>query len=445
MTAIREVSPDERPFRRVGLGWEFRPPEAPVVLTFDRVVDQRSETWAEVLVKRADGGHLLRRRVNLLGGTSMSGMVKELDELTGAAGWPWRRILISGCESTLEAHRAGEPMETFEGEVSRPPGVRWLCGGLVMEHVPNAWIAAASTGKSTFAAAICVHHAFGEPFLGREVKRGTPLYLDWESTSDDFAEKVHDTAYGLGERSVPKIHRQRMRGALRHRVHDLAQRIDRHGISLLVVDAVSAAGGAMGESSYEAVALDLEHALVSLPPVTVLLLDHVTGEDVKNGAVPLKGRGSVRKLEFCRNQWTLSLDRDLAPEKRHVVGWTHTKINRGVYEEPFGVEVLHHGAELDFRVLGAGEVGPLYERMPTWRKMLSHLDQTGPLPVKEIALGVLGKDDKTACAQVRNLYNRDMGRHFLRYSDGSIASRSWAYSREAGGEASVREVPRNGF
>lgn len=422
MATAPDAGQDQRAFRRLGLGWCYQPPEAPVVLTFDRVSERGMETWAEVHIQLTDGGHLARRRVNLLGGTSLSGCVKELDELT-ASRWPWRRIVASGCESVLEAFRRGEAVETYEGEIVRPHGVRWLCDGLVMAGCVNCWVAAASTGKSTFAAALCVHHALGEPFLGREVSRGVPLYLDYESDSEDFREKLHDVASGLGIRSVPKIHRQRMRGPLKGKVNEIASRIDQYGVTLLVVDAVASAGGSMGDGNYESIAIDLEQALIALPPVTVLLLDHVTSDDLRNGSVVVKARGATRKYEFVRNQWSITLDRDAAEDHRHVVGWTHAKINRGAYQSAFGIELVHGDGHLSFREMDAVDVGPVAERMPQHRRLAALLAQTGPIEVKEAALELLGRDDERACAQIRALCTRDHGKRMVRLPDGRITAR----------------------
>lgn len=424
VAAARDIGPEDRPFRRQGLGWQYDPPEAPVRMTFDRVTERGGETWAEVHVTSDEGGHLVRRRVNLLGGTSLNNMVKELDELTTGSGWSWRRMIGSGCESTLEAFRAGDPVETYEGEIQRPAGVRWLCEGLVMAGVVNCWVAAASTGKSTFAASLCVHHALGEAFLNRPTMQGTPLYLDWESDDEDFREKLHDVSRWLGHRSVPRIHRQRMRGPLKGRVNELASRIDKLGITLLVVDAVASAGGSMGEGGYEAVAIDLEQALIALPPVTVLLLDHVTGDDLKTGNIPLKARGASRKYEFIRYQWTLSLDRDQAEDGHHIVGWTHSKVNRGRYRPAFGVELLHRDGELAFREIESIDVAPVAERMNQQRRLAKLLARTGPVEVKQAALELLGRDDERATAQVRSLFNRDHGKTMHRLPDGRIAARN---------------------
>lgn len=420
---------EEQRFRRYGLGFQYRPAEAPVVMTFTAVSEKRGEVRAEVHVESANGGHLLRRYLNLLGSTSMKDLVKDLSNAEGGGSYPWAKILESATESIIRAIRVGPDLETYGGVMDRPPGIRWLCDGLVMLGVPNVWIAAASTGKSTFAAALSVCHAVGAPFLDRPATRGVPLYLDWESDADDFREKVWLVSRWLGLSSVPTVHRLQMRGTAVTHVNAIANRIDSLGASLVVWDGIQAAGGPVGQyQTYESVAMDLEAVLGLLPRTTHLLLDHVTGEDLRNGAVPLKGRGGNRKVEWTRNQWTLSLDRDAHLSKRHVVGWTHTKINRSEYLQPFGVEVLHRPDELGFQVIAESEVAPLKERMPNWRQLLRVIQEANrPLMNREAAQLWKGNTDRKTVDLVRALVNQHP-RVFTRNEDGSFQPH-WSLAR----------------
>jgi hypothetical protein len=421
--ALAEISEDWT-FRKLGVGWQFRPPEAPVIITFSSVSEKRGEFRAEVLVELAVGGHLLRRYINLLGSNSVRDLVRDLGTAPGGAGWPWDSIVAQGNESVIRAFRAGADLEVYEGELRRPSGIRWLCADLVMADVPNVWIASGSTGKSTFAVSLGVHHAFGAPFLGRQVTRGVPLLLDWESTADDFEEKIWLTMRGLGERAMPKFYRMRMRGPIGSQLRAVAQRIDQYGISLVIWDAVAAAGGPISEhAGYEAVAGEIEAVIGELPTTTHLMLDHVTGDELKTSSVPLKARGSTRKVEFARNQWTLVLDRDAHADHRHVVGWTHTKINRAAYLQPFGVELLHREDELTFKVLEASAVGPLQDRMAPWQKLVAILTKNGPLYPRDAALIMIGQDTPKAVHGVMAIFNKDGTVHMTLLPDGRLAAR----------------------
>jgi hypothetical protein len=430
---------DQEPgFRRFGLGWQFRPPEAPVVMSFTHLADRSSEFRAELLVERRDGGHLLRRSTNLLGSNTFRDLAKDLAIADGGAGYPWQKILESAFESVIRAARIGPELQTLHGQLQRPKGISWLCEGLVMANVPNVWLAAGSTGKSTFASGLAVHSLVGERFLGRETAKVIPLYLDWESDDDDFHEKVWLWSRWLGLDSVPPIHRLRMRGPASRSAAAIGHRIDSLGVGLVIWDGVQAAGGPLGQhASYESVAQELEMLIGLLPETTHLLLDHVTGDELKTGAVPLKGRGSTRKVEWARNQWTMILDRDEQRSGRHVVGWTHTKINRGSYETPFGVELLHRPDELGYSLLDESAVAALAERMPWWKQIME-IVKDRPLSPRDVALAWKGSDDKRNVELVNRLLQKDLGVRFKQYTDDTIGLSDKERQRQAQGQGTEK-------
>lgn len=427
MALPADAADNGRVWRRFGMGWQFRPPAAPVVMTFTNVADKRGELRTELHVQNARGGHMLRRHLNLMGSKSVDDLAKDLARADGGAGFPWGSILESATESLIGAVRVGPPLETYGGRMDRPPAVRWLCEGLVMADVPNVWIAAGSTGKSTFAAALAVHHAIGEPFLGRATTKGVPLYLDWESDADDFREKVWLVSRWLGLSEVPTVHRLRMRGAASTHAVAIANRIDELGATLTIWDGIQAAGGVPSQyATYESIALDIEALLGLLPLTTHLLLDHVTGDDLKTGAIPLKGRGGSRKVEWTRNQWTITLDREQQASQCHLVGWTHTKINRGAALPAFGVEILHRPDEMGFRVVDESEVEPLRERMSERRQLIAVVQRFRAITPRDAAREWLGREDDKSIARVRHILRTDHGKSFREYSDGTFSVReSW--------------------
>lgn len=392
-----------------GLGWEYESGEYPVRFNFDRFTERRDGVDAEVSVLTLDGDPLLRRRLSLLDSRSLAEVAKDLDELQAAAGVPWRSELETAVANVLAAYRVGEKLEVYQGRIERPVGVEWLTDKLVMRDVINVWVAAGSTGKSTLAIMLAVAHALGKPFLGRETLRGVPLYLDWESTPDDFREKVHDALAGFGASECPPIYRIRMRRPLKHMLHQIVRHMTKYGVTLVIVDAVAAAGGAFGDGNYESAALDLEQALQALPPCTVVLLDHVTGEDVRAGGTAVKARGSVRKTEFARNQWSIALDSDARDNGKHVVGFRHTKVNRVQYMQPFGVEILHGDGAIFAREIPAEDVGFLLESMTDIRRIYLALKKHGGMKLEQIPFVVFGADDKKAQERTARALNAHHG------------------------------------
>jgi hypothetical protein len=402
---LRAVTPDERPFRKDGLGYTFAPAGAPVVLRFSRFKDSGDELTAEVQVLRPDGQHVMRRRLNLMASGARGGVSTLAADLKKEVDIDWTPILRDGCESVIAAERTGRPMQVVSGRLQRPPPPAWLCDGLVLESKLNCWLGAGSTGKSTLAKALCAYYAAGFKFLGRETMQGRPLYLDWEDDQADFERVVADVCKNLGLAELPWMAYRSMRGLrLRDALESLVDDIERCNIGLVVIDAISAAGGSWGEhTSWESVALDLEATLGQMPTVTVLALDHVNADDHKNnGNVPSKARGAERKYEVYRNQWSLVADLDMRRLKRHVVGWYHTKLNAGVYRDPFVTEIVHRENELAINELGMGQSPGTEERLGERERLVRHVLSQPGQSIKDIALAVKGSDSKATVDNARN-------------------------------------------
>lgn len=400
-------------FRREGMGFRFAPDEASLVLHYSRPADHRDETTFEVGVFRRDGARILTRRVNLLANAAR-GSVKDLtDELAtltnGHQPVNWGLLLREANESVLASHRSGRPVEVIKGEIQRPPPPEWLCRPLLLRNKANCWLGAASTGKSTLAKAICAYYASGFRFCGFEMDQGVPLYLDWEDDREGFERTVYDVCRNLGVWPLPRMLWRDMHGyRLRDQVEMLSTVIDRERVGLVVLDAVAAAGGSPGEHmSWEGVALELEQSLGALPPVTVLGLDHVTGADhAKRGTVPQKARGAERKVEFFRNQWSLVADDEAAALGRHVVVWTHTKINVVAKAPSFATEIVHHEADMSIISL------PMADREPPESdsqsaKLLVELGATSGRTARELALQYDGHEpNDSRIKSVRKMLDR---------------------------------------
>ena len=405
----------------------YEPPKLPVRLRFDYVDVSGIEGRAQLRVESLEINDVITSfSVNLASERTRDGYAKtiakravlgepgQLDEITVALERSFMRV--------MEAAR--EPLETYvtDGVRRKPQGVRWLLDGLVMSGTINCLLAAPETGKSTQALGIGIAHAAGCGIFGRSMQKGVTYFLDWEGDLDTFQERYQKIAAGMGIDPPKGMIYERHSAPLRYVLHHVARTIDQKGVTLLIIDAVTTAAGSMGDKGYEAVAVDLEVALRSLPVgVTVLLVDHVDGETVKNRSVPIKGRGSTRKLEFVRNQWSLVLDQDSAQNGEHVVGWVHTKKNRIKTLPPFGVRITHEDESVRFDTLEARDVGILAERGTIRDKMRAAIEDHGAgLPVRTLAEIVLGSDEAKKQQQIRNNINGDRGRTFMKLPGGII-------------------------
>lgn len=336
------ASPQPLPprLKRDGLGWLFYPSSAPVTMGFSRIIERSAELTAELHVQangRGEPEHVMRRRVNLLGPRTPADLARDLDLAAEGASWPWRKIIEQAFASVIEAHRAGEPVKLLGGRRDRPPPAPHDIPGLLMAGRANTWFGPGGTGKSTAAAAACVAIKLGRDFAGRPTRKGIPLYLDWEDEEDAFEEMLWEVSKGYDLDESAQIHWRRMSHPLPSDVAYISALIDRLGVTFVVIDSATRAMGAAGDhGTYESTAVAFAEAIRAMGRVTTLIVDHVDSATVKEGAAAKKAYGSIHKLNFVRNAWSLTLDKDSGDEQ--IVGWSHAKVNRGKLDrEGFGL------------------------------------------------------------------------------------------------------------
>lgn len=418
---------------REGLGFRFNPAEAPVSIGFSRIVERREELTAEIHVQNRSTGqyeHVMRRRVNLLGSRTPADLARDLDAATDSAGWPWRRIVESAFASVVEAYRQGEDVRLLGGKRFAPPPPQHLIPGVLLANTANTWFGPGGTGKSTAAVAACVAHKLGYPFAGLPCAQGVPLYLDWEDEDEAFDRILWEVSRGYGLDVSTEVHWRRMRAPIAGEVAYLSALIDRLGATLVVIDSATRAMGAAGEhGTYESQAVGFAEAIRSLGKVTILIVDHVDSQAVKEGKVAVKSYGSIHKMNFVRNAWSLTPD-DEASEQ--TVGWTHAKVNYVAKQPPFGIRYHRDQVTggLELLPVDAGDVQPIVERMTLASRIAATLKTRGVLSVREIAEAVMGSDEKKATESIRKTLDRDLGKRFRRYSDGTWSMKDWYQTRQ---------------
>lgn len=440
--ALADQRPPREPLERDGLGWKFYPTEAPVTFSFSRIVERSSEITAELHVESLtnDGAeHVLRRRVNLLGANTPKNLAADLDHATDAAGWPWRKIVESAFASVIEAYREGEREKVLGGKYVAPEPPKHLIDGLLIANVANTWFGPGGTGKSTAGVAACVSHVLEEPFGGRAVLKGVPLYLDWEDEEEAFERLLWEVSRGYGLEESVRVHWRRMRAPLKDDIAYITALIDRIGATLVVIDSATRAMGSAGEhGTYESTAIAFAESIRALGKVTTLILDHVDGASVKEGGAAKKAYGSIHKLNFVRNAWSLTPDEEASTQ---TVGWTHAKVNHGPKQAPFGIRYERDPVVggLVLIPVDAGDVPVIAATMTNARRIELCLTKHGVMSVRDIAVEVFGSEDKSVIEKTRIALRRAEGRVFRSYSDGTWSLKDWRPSSKPG-PYPIREV-----
>lgn len=415
--------PVREPLEKDGLGWRFFPAEAPVSFGFSRIVERSSEITAELLVQSItkDGPtHVLRRRVNLLGSRTPADLAKDLDLATDGAGWPWRKIVESSFASVIEAHREGEKEQLLGGRKIAPPPPKHVIDGLLIANVANTWFGPGGTGKSTAAVAACVAHVFGYEMAGRHVEKGVALYLDWEDEEEAFERILWEVSRGYGLEESARVYWRRMRAPLKDDIAYIAALIDRIGATLVVIDSATRAMGSAGEhGTYESTAVSFAEGIRALGKVTTLIVDHVDGAAVKEGGVSKKAYGSIHKLNFVRNAWSLTPDEDVGEQ---TVGWTHAKVNHGPKQPPFGVCYERDATTggLVLKPLDATEVQTVAKTLPLRARVAGYIERNGTQTIAALALEFFKDDSEKACRRMKHEIDNDLGRTFRQQVDGTV-------------------------
>lgn len=412
-----------------GLGYQAGAPEG-VSIGLSRLREQRGELTAEIAVRR-EGMHLLQQRINLSSGQARSATAKALaghpfgGEGPGRNPIDWREILEQLSLKVLELERAGEDFEhvgTLPPQPS-PPRIMdpYLPAGPTLMWAPQG------VGKSTIAAAIVVSlETFTEVLPGwHPMTEARCLVLDWEASPGEWNNRLARISAGVGI-APPSVLYRRPRRPLAELMESTAAVVDREQIGYLVIDSVEKAAGARAEgSTYEEKAERLFLAIDRIG-VPCLLIDHVTGDDLRHGGarVTPKSIGSVLKGAWARATYDLKRDPETSTESAVQMLMTNVKVNDARRERPYEFAIRYEGDE---------HSGPIrFERSrldsPELLAALPQADQMWRVLVRDGAQSVkaIAEALDTSQATIRTIILRDSRREhprFVRLPDGSIAVR----------------------
>ncbi len=370
----------EQPGARILVSW----PGLGVGFVFDRFRDSGGDTYAEIAAHYwtdgAPDGLLTLVKASLLGARTPGDIAKRCTERD--KGYDWPNLVATACVAALRAHREGAPFAEAGG-AEAVASEEYMIDKLLPLGKATQWYGAGGSGKGYLAvlAGVCVET--GRPFLGAAVQRGRVLYLDWEDDRATLTRRIQRVCAGLSNPPVVFSYRQCTR-RLADDVETVTAYVREHGITLVVVDSVTGAGGAISEQGgYELVAQHLMAAVRHIP-CTVLLIDHVsdagrTGKDLIG-----KSYGSVRKRDLCRSAWEVKADREPGSRVTHI-GLYHTKANHSELFRPIGVAMNFDDPEaVRFTLRDVRESATLASATTTVSRMQYEL-KGGALSLKEWA------------------------------------------------------------
>jgi hypothetical protein len=309
----------------VGLGYVVRFDQlGGATMHLRRIREAGGDLTGELVIEqpaRHDGGspvHLAWARFNLSSLHARGAWAKDLAarSVPARSADQWRAALDQFCLAVLSRHRQGQPT-VLVGRNPQRERAQMVLAPLLREGLPTLVFAPGGTGKTTLAAAIAVAVETGAPILpGFRGQTGPVLVLDWETTSEDWADTVHAICVGAGIEPVDVRYR-RMAGSLADQVEEVAELVSEHAIPLVVLDSVEAASGGEGEGFNER-ANRLFDAVRTIG-ASWLLLDHVKAEDLERTDGLRKPINGVMKVNRARAMFELRAEKEATRERIEVV------------------------------------------------------------------------------------------------------------------------------
>ena len=349
----------EMMFARSGMGyigaWDHH---GGVQMSLDHLRRRSGELHGEVVIEsaavRAGRGKLHRAAFNVSSTTSRERLAKTLDgRAPGAHDIPWKHLIEEFCTAVLEAERTGAPIVRV-GSLPPEPDGGFLVDPLLPVGKTTIIFAAGGTGKSYLAVLVSAAVQSGTNILGWKVRRSNVLYLDWETDAFEVDRRLKRVGRGLGLDDIAIDYRA-CAGPIDEMAESLSGYVTDNGIGLIVVDSAGmAAGGGRDNGPAEDSAIRMFGALRHLG-ATVLLIDHVTGEDVKSGKAVEKPYGSIYKVNLARSVYELK-GTPVEGQDAHMALF-HRKVNGGALVAPMGIRVSHGDDAVTFAVEAIQDAG----------------------------------------------------------------------------------------
>jgi hypothetical protein len=341
--AIADAEERRRVFRRDGMGyvWDV-PTEQQLQFRADYFSGRAEEIHAEIAVTRM-GKHLHLARFNLSSTTSRKTLEKSLVAQTTGLDINWGDLVEGFCVGVLRMERRGE--QTRYTQPAERRQLVYLVDHLVLQNKTNMLFAPGGSGKGYLSVAVCCGVAARRGFADLNVMGGVPFYFDWEDDFDTFQDRLNAVANGLGV-EVPRIAHRRMRGLAADRINEMARALSDEGANFAVIDSFSAAGGTVSErTGWDTIAHRLFDAIDQVPNMTWFLIDHVTGDKLKDPSG--KAYGSIQKMNRVRNAWELRSEQEPGSSIVHMRLF-HGKWNHTGRKKPIGIRMEFSGETVSF-------------------------------------------------------------------------------------------------
>ncbi|HEX9953479.1 MAG TPA: AAA family ATPase [Rubricoccaceae bacterium] len=253
------------------------------------------------------------------------------------------------------------------GTLPEPPPREWRVAGLVPEGAPSILAGHSGLGKSYVALCLALCVCTGRPFLGRDVRSASVLWVDRELDQEETARRAYAVARGMGlDRPPDNLFYLRPLAAIGT---DEAQAvvladIEEHAVGLTILDSLTL--GAVGDAKEQRDVVPVMRTVEAWG--TSLCIDHITKAAAAGNQSSASIFGSGMKRAMARSTFNLVPAGDaltLHPDKSNF-GPASTPVHflaRHGADEAGRPEVVFEKVEVGHESLdGAGEHAPAHEQ-----------------------------------------------------------------------------------
>lgn len=296
----------------------------PEIRTLLEIIDLRrksGELWGELTVRcnlegvrvQLDGNRMKQGNFNFSSVTTRRSWAKELAAETPAeltATLEWTNVLERVCQAVLDHERGGSIHgQEIAGKRMDRGGRPWAAWPILPDHEMATIFARGGAGKTSLIALVAFSMALGRSLIpGVRVDRPyRTAILDWE-TNAETAEDLWGMIAETYKVPVPKgVWYEPMDAPIERSLPKIANILDKHHADLVVVDSVMMSLLSSGDYSDPAESITRAYQALRRIGTWGLLIDHVTGGELRSNKIATKAYGSVFKTNLARHALTLHI------------------------------------------------------------------------------------------------------------------------------------------
>ena len=345
----------------------------------DHIVEEKRSMYAELEIYQhmpqlRDWGLVRRESFNLLSGVARKRTAQLLH------GWIetvpiWDAIIEEVALEVVNRQREGEPVIQAK-DIPQPESIKWRLEPILIEKAPTLVYGFGQSGKSFLAAYWATLIGEGYPIHGLEPEPGKVLFLDYETTREDFRRHVDAVHRGLDLETNSEIYYRRCWQRLSADIQGIQRIVLEKKIDVVIVDTAGPACG--GDPEQAASCIQFFMALRSLN-VTSLVLAHKSKAKESRGPF-----GSVYWENYPRNVFYLKSDMEPGSDTVHL-GMTHEKANEGHRQklQVMAMQFADNGQKATFKPVDASEI-PAFEADQSVSARITNTLKNGKYTPKEL-------------------------------------------------------------